>query len=771
MIKPSRTHAALSASVSPDSIRRTSSVLVIRLWGLGLVVLLSILAVSGYYQWVSVQRNAQTLMQAYASEYATSLRSRMEAYANLLGRIDHALQQASPSQQILVLQDLLQQQRTYRDVVLLDTQGRPLVTVGAPWIYPSLDPRLTPQTRAAWHECPARVSDCVAPPVPAPRHSGVYLAANVHRLLHPVGQALWLVLVHPQIYPGILRELRIPYPDAAIVALRESDHLLQMRNPHPTQLGYGHPQSGILVRILSRHPHATERAFSGIPTATRVAVFGAYVRPPGFPFVIGVNLPYVALTGIWLRSMTPLAGILLGMALLGTALLRLGLGSLREAEAAREASQIALQEQIRTSQNLAIHDPLTGLLNRRGMEQALSDAFTHAQRTGEGFGMMLMDLDRFKLLNDSYGHLAGDAVLRLVADLVREHLRQGDAVGRWGGEEFLILLPRQDLGKTNEVAQRLRGAVAAARMGHGNHTIHLTASFGITTWSGAACTSERLIARLDSLLYDAKRSGRNQIKGADAQESFSLSQGSQIQSALDDGRIRAAYQKLVDLRTGETVGHEALARMLMPAGEVIPAGAFISAAHRLRLEHRIDAVVSHQALQHCALRLRASDQPLKHLINCSADFLSRPDCVEGLLDVARSLCAACGMSSSGAKPVVIEITERQMLGNLKETRAMLQPLLDFGFELAVDDFGSGYSSFLYLLDLPVKYLKIEMELVQRASADPKARAMVESIQAMSRKLGIRTIAEGIETPETRDLMHDIGVDWGQGYLWGRPELE
>ncbi|OIQ67157.1 cyclic di-GMP phosphodiesterase YahA [mine drainage metagenome] len=129
------------------------------------------------------------------------------------------------------------------------------------------------------------------------------------------------------------------------------------------------------------------------------------------------------------------------------------------------------------------------------------------------------------------------------------------------------------------------------------------------------------------------------------------------------------------------------------------------------------------------------------------------------------------MSSSGAKPVVIEITERQMLGNLKETRAMLQPLLDFGFELAVDDFGSGYSSFLYLLDLPVKYLKIEMELVQRASADPKARAMVESIQAMSRKLGIRTIAEGIETPGTRDLMRDIGVDWGQGYLWGRPELE
>ena len=112
-----------------------------------------------------------------------------------------------------------------------------------------------------------------------------------------------------------------------------------------------------------------------------------------------------------------------------------------------------------------------------------------------------------------------------------------------------------------------------------------------------------------------------------------------------------------------------------------------------------------------------------------------------------------------------------MLARPKESRALLQPLLDFGFELAVDDFGSGYSSFLYLLDLPVKYLKIEMELVQRATTDPRARTMVQAIQAMAHHLAIKTIAEGIETAQSRDLMRAIGVDWGQGYLWGQPVLE
>ena len=419
----------------------------------------------------------------------------------------------------------------------------------------------------------------------------------------------------------------------------------------------------------------------------------------------------------------------------------------------------------------ATTDPLTSLLNRRGMEQSLSAAFARTQSSGEGFGLILLDLDRFKLINDSYGHPAGDAVLRRVADLLREQGRQDDVVARWGGEEFLILLPRQTLDALHQTAQRLREAIATMRLQHGQHIIHVTASFGIVTWSGSACTPERLIARLDSLLYDAKRSGRNKVKGFIGAESHILSQGAEIQSALNANRIRVAYQSLMHLQSGQIMGHEALARMLTPDGEVIPARAFIRAAHSLRLEHRIDATVSHQALQHCFnAHLADEANPRKHLINCSADFLSRADCIESLLHAAQEHRTACGTKSLSGSHVIIEVTERQILGPPQETLALLQPLLDFGFELAVDDFGSGYSSFLYLLDLPVKYLKIEMELVQRATMNSKARAMVESIQAMAEKLEILTIAEGIESRQTHDLMRDIGVDWGQGYWWGQPTL-
>lgn len=246
--------------------------------------------------------------------------------------------------------------------------------------------------------------------------------------------------------------------------------------------------------------------------------------------------------------------------------------------------------------------------------------------------------------------------------------------------------------------------------------------------------------------------------------------GAQLSAALAEGCIRAAYQPLVDLQESCIVGYEALARLQTQEGDLISAANFIAAAHRLRLEHSIDRVVIGQAPRHCAAINAKSPQRVKHLINCSADFLERDDCIDSLLALARNLCQQCGSHGQKPQPVIIEITERQLLRNTTSVINRLQPLLDFGFELAVDDFGSGYSSFLYLLDLPVRYLKIEMELVQRAVAEPRAQVMVRCIQSMAHELGILTIAEGIETEAQRDLMRAIGINWGQGYLWGKPEV-
>lgn len=755
-----------------DPIGHNSSALMRRYWILVLGFLLFVGGASGYYQWVAVQRNVRALLLAYASEYADRLAGRLDSLQAMLGTSAARLEQApTPAQQEQVLRSLLGREARFRAVFVLDAQGRALRAVGDLDAYPGQERALSVPTRAAWRGCPGARHNCVAPPVPDPRHRGRFLVANLHRLDGPPGGARWLVVVHPQFNHVMLAGLRVPYPDAAILALRLDDHLLQLRDPLPSRLGFGREQTGVLVRELALHPEASHGSFIGAPTAVEHSVLGVYVRHPGLPFVIAVNVPFSTVYLTWLRTMAPVLGALLGSVLLGIALLRRGLRGLREAEAAREASQDALREQIRFNKDLALRDALTGLLNRRGMDGVVADAQLRFRGDGRGFGMILLDLDRFKVLNDSFGHQAGDEVLRAVGALLRRQLRPQDAVARWGGEEFLVLLPDSDPQHSIQVAERLRAAIAAEVVVHRGQPIQLTASFGVAVCDGPGCTGERLLSRLDSLLYDAKRSGRNQVRSAEGAQGPSLSMGSRLQLALQQQRVRVAYQKLVDLRSGQVVGHEALARLLTPQGEVLEAGSFIDAAHQLRLEHGIDEVVSRQALAHCTCQTRDGQAPLKQLINCSADFLSRRDMVQGLLDTARRLCDSLPPEKvPWPKPMVIEITERQLLGNLAQTREMLQPLVDFGFELAVDDFGSGYSSFLYLLDLPVRYLKIDKQLVQRAVVDPRARAMVESIRTMAAGLDIVTIAEGIETQQAFELMRRLGVDWGQGFLWGRPEI-
>lgn len=487
--------------------------LVIRLWLLGLVVLLAVFGVSSYNQWVSVRRNTLVLLQAYAGEYAMSFRSMLMVHANMLEQTDHALQETVSAQHVLILQELLRQEGNMRDVALLDRQGLPILSVGLPWLYPSQNAQLTKATRDAWRACPSTVQNCLTPPVPAPRQPGLYLAANLHRLRQPIGSAVWIVMVHTQNYPRILRDIRQPFQNAGLVVLRDHDHLLQVRNPSPTQVGYGYPQSGALVQSLQQHPNSTEGSYAGVPTSTGRRVVGAYVRVPGWPFVVAVVLPHGDLWGLWLRDMVPLTAMLVSVGVLGYWLLRAGLHELHAAERDRLKAHAALQSQMQISERLATHDHLTGLLNRRGMDLALQKAFTLATRTGHSFGVILMDLDHFKQINDNYGHPAGDAVLVQVAALLQQVLRKSDAVSRWGGEEFLMLLPDVDLPGAFETAERIRVAITQAHLQHGERVPALTASFGVAAWSVDNCTSDSLLSQLDALLYEAKRNGRNQVRG------------------------------------------------------------------------------------------------------------------------------------------------------------------------------------------------------------------------------------------------------------------
>ncbi len=529
---------------------------------------------------------------------------------------------------------------------------------------------------------------------------------------------------------------------------------------------YQHAASAALAQALRAAPDALSGMVDGRSSEDGQVRVGAWVRLAPYPAAVSVSVPRALLWRDFWRSYWPIGVSLLAWLVLLTLAWRL-----LKRQFDNESAQ--LRERVDIMYRLANQDSLTGLFNRRGLGEILQRVHDRAIESGEGYALILFDLDHFKLINDGYGHAAGDVVLQQVAHLLQTQLRHGDETARWGGEEFLIVLPQTDLEGARLTAEKLRKAISHSRLKVSGNTLRLAASFGVCAFDPTHPVAlAELLSQADAALYNAKEGGRNRVcvfREGDAQ---SYVQGYALKRAIEEGRIRPAYQPLVELGSGRVVGCEALARLIDEHGQVISASKFIEVADRLRLEHRIDEQVSRRVMARCSRRIREGKAPLKFMINTSADFLSRPESVAALLDAARKLCETCGTDVTAAdKPLVIEITERQLIGDARKVRELVQPLIDFGFQIAVDDFGSGYSSYLYLLQLPVSYVKIEAELVRESAHDPRAAVMVQSIHQMARALGIVTIAEGIEDDATLQAMRRIGIDWGQGYLWGPPEIE
>jgi len=558
-------------------------------------------------------------------------------------------------------------------------------------------------------------------------------------------------------------------PGMSIALMRADDYLLA-RWPAPKvddlQRFYSTRRQGELSKAVDSAPAAMSGSFNGRVDSDDIPRLGAWVRLPHYQVLVNLTVPRALLWRDFWRAYWPALTILA----LWLAVLTLAYRLVRR-QAERDSTQ--LRERAEIMYRLANQDSLTGLLNRRGMNEHLQRVHDLAQESGVGYALVLFDLDHFKLINDGFGHAAGDAVLQQVAHLLQTRVRKEDQVARWGGEEFLALLPDSSLETARAAAEKLRDIISHTRMSVGGTELRLTASFGVSAWEPQSHLSiAELLGQCDSALYNAKAGGRNRVNQFEGKSAQDYLQGFTLKRAIEDDRIRVAYQPLVSLRDGQVVGFEALARLVAENGDVIPAGQFIDVANRLRLEHRIDSRVSKQVMSRCSLRMEQTGTPMKYMINCSADFLSRPEDVQKLLDRAQHFCSTCAVDMTGkAKPMVIEITERQLIGDAEAVRKLVQPLIDFGFQLAVDDFGSGYSSYLYVLKLPVSYLKIEAELVREAAHSARAQAMVRSINSMAHELGILTVAEGIEDEATADAMRRIGVDWGQGYYWGRPQID
>ncbi len=417
---------------------------------------------------------------------------------------------------------------------------------------------------------------------------------------------------------------------------------------------------------------------------------------------------------------------------------------------------------------IASIDPLTNLLNRRALQEVIDRVYAYAKRSEKPFGVILLDLDRFKMLNDNYGHDLGDKFLLGISEIAKQTLRTSDWLSRWGGEEFMAILPDTNEHDALVIAERLRVAIEEFSIELNTQKVRTSSSIGIASYPRDGDTPDFLIKAADAALYEAKKSGRNRVVAAkDKREVYSIA--GKLNTAIENNRLVPAYQLIVDLQTRLPVAEEALARLIDESGNVIAATDFISAAMEMQLTHLVDYQIIKQTMRHCAANIASNGPSIAHFVNISADLLLHQELIQDLFAEAQAACISCGVDMGLTKPLVLEITERQLLGDAHAVKAKLAPFLDFGMRLAIDDFGSGYSSFQYLADLPVSFLKIEGSLIKQVK-DKRVRQIVKRISDIAKDLQLTTIAEFVEDADTADILCELEIDWAQGYYFGHPVL-
>jgi diguanylate cyclase (GGDEF)-like protein/PAS domain S-box-containing protein len=396
---------------------------------------------------------------------------------------------------------------------------------------------------------------------------------------------------------------------------------------------------------------------------------------------------------------------------------------------------------------LAEEDALTGLLNRRSFEHVLANRLA----TGRRGALLLLDLDHFKFINDSFGHAAGDDLIRAVATVLREQTRGNDLLARLGGDEFAILLP--DAGQ--ELADTIAGRLLAGIESERPTGLRIGASIGIATFeSGQAAEASDLLVAADIALYEAKSAGRGRVAVYRGRPGSSLTWVQRIRSALDEGRMVLYAQPIVDLATSQHVGDELLVRMLDEHGAIVPPSSFLPTAETFGLIGEIDRWVVARGVQIAAQGRRV------HL-NLSGNSVGNAEMLATL---------EAGLRDTGARPsdVVLEVTETLAVANMAEARAFTQRVRELGCALALDDFGTGFGAFTYLKNLPADYLKIDVSFVREMVSSEADRGVVDAIVGIASRFGLRTIAEGVEDEPTRLLLAKARVDLAQGYVIGAP---
>jgi diguanylate cyclase (GGDEF)-like protein len=436
--------------------------------------------------------------------------------------------------------------------------------------------------------------------------------------------------------------------------------------------------------------------------------------------------------------------------------------SLEQVITARTEKLEAANLQLR---HLATHDALTGLPNRVLLDDRLSQAIAHADRDLQPFAVLVLDLDRFKLINDSFGHRSGDMVLNEVARRLQGLVRSIDTVARVGGDEFvLVVSPLAARSDAEEIGKRANDILRAPFPVEGVD-LRVSSSIGIAFYPTDGGSAESVLAHADAAMYCAKERGRNNYQcfgpGMKSVALERVSLESELHQALKLEQFELFYQPKVDTASGDIHSAEALIRWRHPQRGLIEPMQFIPLAEECGLIHEIGAWVLREACRQCAVWQRAGQPPLRVAVNVAASQFRRGD----LLEVVRG---ALHTSHLDPRFLEIELTESAVMTHPEDSAAVLEQLSRMGVLVSVDDFGTGYSSMSYLRSFPIDKLKIDRSFIADLTTRADDASIVRAIVSLAHGLQIKVVAEGVETLEQLKFLQSVGCDQYQGYHFSRP---
>ena len=418
----------------------------------------------------------------------------------------------------------------------------------------------------------------------------------------------------------------------------------------------------------------------------------------------------------------------------------------------------------------ASHDILTKLINRSEFEKRVRNAIMLAQDEGENSAVLYIDLDRFKLINDICGHAAGDELLKQVAKLLRNIVGEKNSVARMGGDEFAVLIEDCYFSQAEKVAEKILRELGAYRFSWNEKTFSVEASIGVAEIRESCDGLTYILNAVDSACYLAKESGRNCIrKYSEGDDTIIERKGQErwiqhFDKAIEEDGFALYAQPIVSLSEDKTKKNaiEVLVRMLDDDGSVIPPNAFLPAVERYDRAYKLDKWIVEQVFKFVSTNKKF----IKKLGKCSINLSGQSMAEDGLLPFIQEKAKEYKIDAS---KICFEITETAAIANLTMAIDLINSLKEDGFLFALDDFGSGLSSFAYLKSLPVDYLKIDGIFVKDMQTDKVNYAMVKAIHDMSTVLNKQTIAEYVENEAVMELLTEIGIDYGQGFYLGKPE--